>query len=110
MLWRGGGLFDMRGKRYGVTTRLGENTSAPAERFSLPDGTIFGIIASTTTPFCRRCDRSRLTADGLWYLCLYAHSGIDLRQMLRAGASPEELATRIASIWQGRSDRGGEVP
>src|SRR6202162_2039671 len=96
-------------KRYGTITPLNENSSAPAERFRLPDGAVFGIIASTTTPFCRTCDRSRLTADGLWYLCLYAQSGIDLRKMLRAGASAEELAARIASIWQARSDRGAEL-
>jgi cyclic pyranopterin phosphate synthase len=102
-------MLDRLGKRYGAITPLGENSSAPAERFRLPDGTVFGIIASTTTPFCRRCDRSRLTADGLWYLCLYAHSGIDLRQMLRAGATPDELTARITSIWRGRSDRGAEL-
>jgi cyclic pyranopterin phosphate synthase len=96
-------------KRYGAITPLAENSSAPAERFRLPDGTVFGIIASTTTPFCRRCDRSRLTADGLWYLCLYAQAGIDLRQILRAGASPEDLAARIASVWRGRNDRGAEL-
>src|ERR1700726_1116657 len=102
-------MLDRLGKRYGAITPLGENSSAPAERFRLPDGTVFGIIASTPTPFCRRCDRSRLTADGIWYLCLYAQSGIDLRQMLRGGASPEELAARIASVWRGRSDRGAEL-
>jgi cyclic pyranopterin phosphate synthase len=102
-------MLDRLGKRYGAITPLGENSSAPAERFRLPDGTVFGIIASTTTPFCRRCDRSRLTADGLWYLCLYAQSGIDLRQILRAGASREELASRIASVWRGRNDRGAEL-
>jgi len=96
-------------KRYGAIVPLGENSSAPAERFRLPDGTIFGIIASTTTPFCRRCDRSRLTADGLWYLCLYAQSGVDLRKVLRAGASNEELAARIASVWGERTDRGAEL-
>src|SRR5690606_27618946 len=53
--------------------------SAPAERFRLADGTVFGIIASTTRPFCRACDRSRVTADGMWYLCLYATAGTDLR-------------------------------
>ena len=102
-------MLDRLGKRYGTITPLEENSSAPAERFTLPDGTVFGIIASTTAPFCRRCDRSRLTADGLWYLCLYAHSGIDLRQMLRAGASPEELAACFASAWRGRTDRGAEL-
>ncbi|HWX38157.1 MAG TPA: hypothetical protein VNY09_02885, partial [Candidatus Sulfotelmatobacter sp.] len=88
---------------------LNENSSAPAERFRLPDGTIFGIIASTTTPFCRNCDRSRLTADGLWYLCLYAQTGIDLREMLRGGAPAEEIAARIASVWRARTDRGAEL-
>src|SRR5258708_29250598 len=102
-------MLDRLEKRYGAITPLGENSSAPAERFRLPDGTIFGIIASTTTPFCRRCDRSRLTADGLWYLCLYAQSGVDLRKLLRVGASNGELAARIADIWRERSDRGAEL-
>jgi cyclic pyranopterin phosphate synthase len=102
-------MLERLGKRYGTIAPVTEISSAPAQRFTLPDGTVFGIIASTTTPFCRTCDRSRLTADGLWYLCLYAQSGIDLRQMLRAGASVSELAARISSIWQGRSDRGAEM-
>lgn len=102
-------MLDRLGKRYGTITPVVENSSAPAARYTLPDGTIFGIIASTTTPFCRTCDRSRLTADGLWYLCLYAQFGIDLRKTLRAGASAQELATRIASIWQTRNDRGAEL-
>jgi cyclic pyranopterin phosphate synthase len=102
-------MLDRLEKRYGTITPLEENSSAPAVRFALPDGTIFGIIASTTTPFCRTCDRSRLTADGLWYLCLYAQSGMDLRQALRAGASAEELAARITSAWRARADRGAEL-
>jgi GTP 3',8-cyclase len=102
-------ILERLGKRYGAISPVAEISSAPAQRFMLPDGTIFGIIASTTTPFCRTCDRSRLTADGLWYLCLYAQTGIDLRQMMRAGASVNELAARISSIWQVRSDRGAEL-
>ena len=96
-------------QRYGTITPLVENSSAPAERFRLPDGATFGIIASTTTPFCRTCDRSRLTADGLWYLCLYAQSGIDLLQPLRASASSDELAARIVAGWRARNDRGAEL-
>ena len=102
-------MLEQLTKRYGTITPLNENSSAPAERFRLTDGTVFGIIASTTTPFCRSCDRSRLTADGLWYLCLYAQAGIDLRQMLRAGAAPEELAACISSVWRARTDRGAEL-
>jgi cyclic pyranopterin phosphate synthase len=92
----------------GPIEAIRENSSAPAQRYVLPDGTIFGIIASTTTPFCRTCDRSRLTADGMWYLCLYATQGTDLRAPLRAGASPEEIKNLIVPTWQARKDRGAE--
>jgi cyclic pyranopterin phosphate synthase len=97
------------GARYGTIVPIQEDSSAPADRFRLPDGRVFGIISSTTQPFCRSCDRSRLTADGLWYLCLYAVRGTDLRQPLRAGASREDLLTLIRSTWQGRRDRGAEA-
>jgi len=95
-------------RRFGPITPLTEKSSAPAERFRLADGTVFGIIASTTAPFCGSCDRSRLTADGLWYLCLYASRGMNLAQPLRAGASRQELARLIESAWRGRADRGAE--
>ena len=55
------------------------------------------------------CDRSRLTADGTWLLCLYARSGVDLRTALRAGASDAELAATITDTWSGRADRGAEA-
>src|SRR6266849_4385417 len=95
-------------QHYGPIEPIVEESWAPAERFHLPDGTVFGIIASTTAPFCRTCDLSRLTADGMWYLCLYARQGIDLRQPLRVGASQEELASIIIPGWQTRRDRGAE--
>jgi cyclic pyranopterin phosphate synthase len=80
----------------------------PAERYILEDGTTFGIIASVTAPFCGDCDRSRLTVDGLWLLCLYAQNGFNLREMLRGGKSVEEIASHIEQIWNERTDRGAE--
>jgi GTP 3',8-cyclase len=82
---------------------------APADRFRTAAGQTFGIISSTTEPFCRTCDRSRLTADGLWFLCLYAREGTDLRALLRSGASDEALAAAIATAWGDRTDRGAEL-
>jgi cyclic pyranopterin phosphate synthase len=93
---------------YGPITPIVEASSAPADRYRLPDGTTFGIIASTTRPFCEDCDRSRLTADGVWYLCLYASRGTDLRAALRGGSSAHELAEMIRSAWTARRDRGAE--
>jgi cyclic pyranopterin phosphate synthase len=94
--------------RYGAISPVGEASSAPAERFRLPDGLTFGIIASTTQPFCRTCDRARLTADGVLLLCLYAQHGTDLRRPLRAGASHETLRRVIEAVWASRADRGAE--
>lgn len=96
------------GQRYGGITAIPGRGSAPAQRFRLPDGTIFGIIPSTTQPFCSQCDRSRVTADGMWYLCLYATSGVDLRRPLRMGNRSTEIRNMIRSGWSTRRDRGAE--
>jgi len=102
-------MLDALSRRYGAIEAIDDPaSSAPADRYALRDGATFGIIASTTEPFCRSCDRSRLTADGMWYLCLYATRGIDLRAPLRRGASVEELKAIITSGWRGRDDRGAE--
>lgn len=95
-------------RRFGTIEPIANRGAAPAERYALSDGTTFGIIASTTAPFCGACDRSRLTVDGTWLLCLYARDGIDLRGMLRAGASTDELIEVVRRTWRDRNDRGAE--
>jgi cyclic pyranopterin phosphate synthase len=101
-------ILERLGQRYGRIEAIVEESSAPANRFRLPDGLTFGIISSTTAPFCQTCDRSRLTADGQWFLCLYATAGIDLRKYLRDGSSNDDLAGLIRSAWEERRDRGAE--
>jgi cyclic pyranopterin phosphate synthase len=101
-------MLEVLAREYGPIEEIREESSAPAERFRLPDGTVFGVIASTTTPFCRACDRSRVTADGLWYRCLYATTGLDLRAPLRAGHSDAHIRSLIEDAWRARDDRGAE--
>lgn len=101
-------LLETLAEHYGPVSPAEERLSAPAERFRLPSGQVFGIIASTTAPFCADCDRSRLTADGLWYLCLYAARGIDLRGPLRGGAGEASLKEMMTGVWHARTDRGAE--
>jgi cyclic pyranopterin phosphate synthase len=102
-------ILDRLSAHYGsIEPRPQPGVAAPAERFALSDGTSFGIIASTTAPFCRSCDRSRLTADGTWFLCLYGAAGIDLREPLRMGASDAELTELVRRHWEARTDRGAE--
>ncbi len=61
---------------------------APSPRH--PGGRV-GIIASMTDPFCSACDRTRLTADGQMRPCLFGDLEIDLRGLMRSGASDEDL-------------------
>src|SRR5260370_17300242 len=95
-------------ERYRPIQPLREVSCAPAERFVLPDGTLFGIIASTTAPLSHSCDRSRITADAGWYTCLYAKGGLDLRRLLRQGSTDAEIGLALASQWRQRTDRGAE--
>jgi GTP 3',8-cyclase len=92
---------------HGQVRELPRHDAAPADRFQLEDGTTFGIIASTTRPFCATCDRSRVTADGTWFHCLYAPGGFDLRTPLRdqGRAAVEQM---IQQQWPQRKDRGAE--
>lgn len=101
-------ILEILAAHYGNVEPLSDRGSAPAQRFLLPDGTTFGIIPSTTTPFCAACDRSRLTADGMWYLCLYAGEGTDLRKPLRSGAAPDDMRAIIRAGWEARRNRGAE--
>jgi cyclic pyranopterin phosphate synthase len=95
-------------ERFGPIAPVETPASAPADRFRLADGTLFGVVSSTTRPFCGDCDRSRVTADGQWFTCLYAPRGLDLRGPLRAGADAAELAALVSARWGARTDRGAE--
>jgi cyclic pyranopterin phosphate synthase len=94
---------------FGPVEALPSEGPAPALRYRLASGQVFGIIASTTTPFCATCDRLRLTADGHLFFCLYATKGLDIRTPLRDGASDEDLSALISTAWQARADRGAEA-
>jgi cyclic pyranopterin phosphate synthase len=81
-----------------------------ASRYAYLDGQgEIGFISSVTAPFCGACSRARLSADGVLYTCLFATTGTDFRGPLRSGASDEDLASLLARVWLGRSDRYSEL-
>ena len=81
-----------------------------AARWQYADGTgEIGVITSVTQPFCATCTRARISAEGSLYTCLFASGGTDLRSMLRAGASDEELSETIRSVWTARDDRYSQL-
>jgi len=80
-----------------------------AERYRYLDGGgEVGVIPSITQPFCGDCTRLRLSAEGKLYTCLFSNVGHDLKEPMRAGASDEEIAERVAKIWRARTDRYSE--
>jgi cyclic pyranopterin phosphate synthase len=80
-----------------------------ASRYRYGDGAgEIGVIASVTQPFCADCTRARLSADGGLYTCLFATTGRDLRGLLRAGASDDDIRGTIAATWVERTDRYSE--
>ena len=86
------------------------NGTAPAVDYEFLDGAgEIGIIGSVTEPFCSSCTRVRLTADGKLVTCLFAESGFDLKKLLRMGASDDEIAEHIQTIWGARTDRFSDL-
>jgi len=84
--------------------------SAPSVDYEFVDGCggDVGVIASVTEPFCGTCTRARLTADGKFVTCLFAHTGYDLKKLMRGGASDAEVLDVLQTIWGRRRDRYSE--
>jgi cyclic pyranopterin phosphate synthase len=81
-----------------------------ARRYHYQDGLgEIGLIASVTQPFCGDCSRARLSADGKLFTCLFAIRGVDLKGILRQGASDDELRVEIENVWVARGDRYSEI-
>jgi cyclic pyranopterin phosphate synthase len=75
----------------------------PAARFAFADGAPgeLGFINSVTEPFCERCNRVRITAEGMLRTCLFSINETDLRGPLRSGAGDDELAALIRdAVWR----------
>ncbi len=85
-------------------------TGEVAKRWRYKDGGgEIGLITSVTQAFCGDCNRLRLSAEGSIYTCLFASQGVDLRRLLRQGASDEFINEVITNTWKDRSDRYSEV-
>ncbi|WP_425401982.1 GTP 3',8-cyclase MoaA [Gracilibacillus lacisalsi] len=64
-----------------------------------------GFITSVSESFCSSCTRARIAADGLFFTCLFAGEGLNLKDILRGGATDEEVRDTIVSRWKYRDDR-----
>ena len=84
-------------------------TAETAQRYEYVDGQgEIGLISSISVPFCGGCTRARITADGIFYTCLFANKGTNLMPLIRHNQDRGELRERIRSVWERRDDRYSE--
>ena len=73
-----------------------QHGAEPAARWGYADGIgDVGVIASVTEPFCGDCDRVRITAEGQFRTCLFATDEFDLRRIVRAGGTDDDIANEV---------------
>ena len=102
-------LLQQVAARWPVTPLPGSYHGEVARRYRYDDGAgEIGFISSVSAPFCGDCTRARLSSEGVFYTCLFAANGTDLRGALRGGASDEELVSLVRAAWTGREDRYSE--
>jgi cyclic pyranopterin phosphate synthase len=94
-------ILELIAREVGELTPIATDPSAPAADFAYNDGSRMGIIASVSRPFCNRCNRLRLTADGKLRNCLFALNEVDVKSLLRSD-SPDEASIEAAirgNVW-----------
>ena len=88
-------------EHFGKMEQFDRQDSSPAELWKTPQGGIIGIIASISKPFCERCDRLRLTADGFLRACLFSVNETDIKPFLRPNIDLFAIESAIRStVWQ----------
>jgi cyclic pyranopterin phosphate synthase len=90
---------------FGPLTPADYDLRNPAMEFAYADAARVGFIASVSRPFCRSCNRIRLTAEGKLRHCLFALAEDDVKPLLRGGVADAALANvirrNVASKWEG---------
>lgn len=99
-------IVDMIHKEMPIKPKEENYYGEVASRYVYQDGEgEIGVISSVTDSFCSTCTRMRLSADGKLYTCLFASSGFDIKEKLRANYSEEEITTVLTNLWKARDDR-----
>lgn len=70
-----------------------------------------GVICSVTQAFCGDCNRARLSTEGRLFQCLFGSAALDLRSLIRSGAtaSDKQISSAIRAAWYQRGDRYSEI-
>jgi cyclic pyranopterin phosphate synthase len=99
-------LLERLQRRFDLRPAPDEDISSTSRRwvFRNDKGEV-GIIAPVSEPFCGHCNRLRLTADGKIRTCLFSVAEHDLRSVIRAGASDEQIEAWLDAVVYRKEDR-----
>ncbi|MDP4163140.1 MAG: GTP 3',8-cyclase MoaA [Bacillota bacterium] len=99
-------IYEMLKKHYELEPADADYFGEVAKRYRYKGTDVqVGFITSVSESFCSSCTRSRLSANGQLFTCLFNGNGHDIRNFMRNGATDEEISSRIIGIWNGRDDR-----
>ncbi len=103
-------LIERISERWEIEPQAKNYPGEVADRYCFSDGSgEIGFVSSISQPFCRSCNRSRLSADGRLYTCLFATEGTDLRASVRNGTSDDDLYDVIRAVWEARHDQYSQL-
>jgi cyclic pyranopterin phosphate synthase len=101
--------IDAVGEKWPIRPLESRNAAETARRYEYLDGQgEIGFISSISQPFCGGCTRARVTADGIFYTCLFSDRGTNLMPLIRQGEGMDRLRDRIGAVWSQRTDRYSE--
>lgn len=103
-------LLKMIHDRWPLMPVAAQSLGETARRYAFNDGAgEIGFISSITEPFCGDCSRARITAEGLFYSCLFSAKGTVLRDKIREGMGEDEMVEVVRGLWSKRADRYSEL-
>jgi cyclic pyranopterin phosphate synthase len=103
-------LLKMIHDRWPLRPVAAQSPGETARRYAFNDGAgEIGFISSITEPFCGDCSRARITAEGLFYSCLFSPKGTVLRDKIREGMGEDEMVEVVRGLWSKRADRYSEL-
>jgi GTP 3',8-cyclase len=84
-----------------VRSDVAVDGAGPAEYWRLPGAPgVVGFIHPVSDKFCAACNRVRMTADGRLKGCLLTEDFVPLRELVRSGATDEEIRDRVSrAVW-----------
>lgn len=90
--------------------KITDPTFSTSANYQIPGhrGTV-GVIAAFSRTFCGTCNRIRLTAQGTLKTCLYDNGVLDVRALLRSGATDDELTAAFLRAFAHRPLNGFEA-